>query len=164
VRAEQRRRLDALATDVMASSPVARLADDQWLRQCDLAFDIGERLTLDRATVDAIAARIVAAGAHVLISSVHAHAFCGDHDKARMCVRAAEHWWGEDLAGERDRWLFVGDSLNDQSCFAYFPVSAGVANVRQWLMRLAPPPAFVADGEGGYGFAEIVELVLAARK
>jgi hydroxymethylpyrimidine pyrophosphatase-like HAD family hydrolase len=163
VRAEQRRRLDALAKEVLAQIPAARLADDQWLRLCDLAFDIGERQKLDRATVDAITARIAAAGAHVLISSVHAHAFCGDHDKARMCVRAAERWWGVDLDGERDRWLFVGDSLNDQSCFAYFPVSAGVANVRHWLDRLAPPPAFVADGEGGHGFAEIVELILAAR-
>jgi hydroxymethylpyrimidine pyrophosphatase-like HAD family hydrolase len=162
-RAEQRRRLDALAAAVQAELPTARLADDQWLRVCDLAFDVGERQKLDRASIDAITARIVAAGARVLISSVHAHAFYGDHDKARMCVRAARDWWGVDLDAERNRWLFVGDSLNDQACFAYFPLSAGVANVRPWLDRLAPPPAFIADGEGGVGFAEIVAVLLRAR-
>ncbi len=156
-------KLRALADAIVRDVPGARLADDQWLRRCDVAFDIGETQTLDRATVDAICARIRAAGARCITSSVHAHAFYGEHDKAAMCARAARAWWGLELDGARERWLFVGDSLNDQPCFAYFPVAAGVANVRRYLDRLAPPPAYVADGEGGFGFAEIVDVILRSR-
>jgi len=156
-------KLRALADDLVRDIPGARLADDQWLRRCDVAFDIGETQQLPRPTVDAICARIRAAGARCITSSVHAHAFFGDHDKAAICARAARAWWDVDLDITRDDWLFVGDSPNDQPCFAYFPVAAGVANVRRYLDRLAPPPAYVADAEGGYGFAEIVDVVLEAR-
>jgi len=156
-------KLRALAEEIVRDVPGARLADDQWLRRCDVAFDIGETQQLPRATVDAICARIRAAGARCITSSVHAHAFFGDHDKAAMCVRAARAWWDVDLDATRGDWLFVGDSPNDQPCFAYFPVAAGVANVRRYLDRLAPPPGYVADAEGGHGFAEIVELLLRSR-
>ncbi len=159
----QNEKLRALAAEIVRDIPGARLADDQWLRRCDLAFDIGETQQLPRATVDAIAARIRAAGARCTSSSVHTHAFYGDHDKAAMCARVAHSWWGVDLDITRDDWLFVGDSPNDQPCFAYFPVAAGVANVRRYLDRLAPPPGYIADAEGGYGFAEIVNLLLANR-
>ncbi len=159
----QAARLRTLADEVVRDVSGARLADDQWLRRCDVAFDIGETQKLPPATVDAICERIRAAGARCITSSVHAHAFFGDHDKAAMCARAARAWWGVDLDGTRADWLFVGDSPNDQPCFAYFPVAAGVANVRRYLDRLAPPPGYVADAEGGYGFAEIVGVVLASR-
>jgi hypothetical protein len=156
-------RLRALADAIVRDIAGARLADDQWLRRCDVAFDIGETQTLSPATIDAIAARIRAAGARCITSSVHAHAFFGDHDKAAMCARAARAWWNLDLDATRADWLFVGDSPNDQPCFAYFPVAAGVANVRRYLDGLSPPPAYVADSEGGHGFAEIVNLVLDGR-
>ena len=45
-----------------------------------------------------------------------------------------------------------------------FPLSAGVANVRRYLDVLDPPPVFIADGEGGEGFAEIARVVLDARR
>jgi HAD superfamily hydrolase (TIGR01484 family) len=160
---EQRRKLDVMAQKILAEVPGSRLANDQWLRRRDVAFDIGETHTLPQVTIDAIVTRIQQAGARVLISSVHAHAFFGDHDKARMCERFARQFLDEDLAARRDGWLFVGDSPNDQSCFAYFPYAAGVANVRRYLDVLKPPPRFIADGEGGHGFAEIVSLLLAAR-
>jgi HAD superfamily hydrolase (TIGR01484 family) len=160
---EQRRKLDIMAQRILTEVPGSRLANDQWLRRRDVAFDIGETQTLPQETIDAIVTRIRQAGARVLISSVHAHAFFGDHDKARMCERFARQFLDEDLPARRDDWLFVGDSPNDQSCFAYFPNAAGVANVSRYLDVLTPPPRFIADAEGGYGFAEIVSLLLDAR-
>jgi hydroxymethylpyrimidine pyrophosphatase-like HAD family hydrolase len=106
---------------------------------------------------------IHAAGARSLVSSVHAHAFFGAHDKATGAAAAVKAVLGRELGAERDRWLFVGDSGNDAAAFAYFPVSAGVANVRAHLGRLPVPPAFVASAERGAGFAEIAALVLRAR-
>jgi HAD superfamily hydrolase (TIGR01484 family) len=160
---EQRRKLDVLAQEILRDVPGARLANDQWLRRRDVAFDIGETQTLSKEMVDAIVERIKAAGARVLISSVHAHAFFGSHDKAKMCERVAREFLGVDLDATRADWLFVGDSPNDQSCFAYFPCAAGVANVRRYVDVLAPPPAYVATREGGAGFAEIVTMLLANR-
>jgi HAD superfamily hydrolase (TIGR01484 family) len=157
------RQLAALAVDILRDVPGAKIADDQWLRRCDFAFDIGETQQLERSVIDEICRRIVAAGARVVTSSVHAHAFFGDHDKAKMCERVARAWWDEDLATTKGEYLFVGDSPNDQACFSYFPNSVGVANVRRYLDRLAPPPAYVTDGEGGHGFAEVVSLLLSSR-
>jgi hypothetical protein len=96
----------------------------------------------------------------VLVSSVHAHAYFGDHDKASMLVRLARERFGVDLPRERDRWLFVGDSPNDQAGFSFFPLSVGVANVGKSIDRLSPPPAYVTPSEGGHGFAELVDLIL----
>jgi hydroxymethylpyrimidine pyrophosphatase-like HAD family hydrolase len=157
-------RLAAIRDDVLAHEPRARLAEDQWLRRCDVAFDIGETQTLASDEVAAIVARIEGAGARAITSTVHAHAFFGDYDKARMLVRLAGALWGEDLDGaDRARYLFVGDSPNDQAAFAHFPISAGVGNVRRFLDRLNPAPRYLATADGGHGFAEIVDIVLRNR-
>lgn len=158
-----RRSLDALAEALVRDVPGARVADDQWLRRCDLAMDIGETQTLPAPIVDELCRRIRAAGARCITSSVHAHAYFGDYDKARMCARIATDWWQEDLAATRGDYLFVGDSPNDQPCFAWFPLAAGVANVSRYLDRLSPPPGYVAELEGGWGFAEIVSFLLERR-
>ena len=163
VRAAARPRLDAIRDEVLKNVPRARLADDQWLRLCDVAFDIGETQTLAPDEVADICRRIAAGGARSTVSTVHAHAFFGDFDKAKMAVRLAREIWNEDLDAARDQYLFVGDSPNDQAGFAYFPVSAGVANVSRYAAELTPPPAYVATAPGGHGFAEIVSTILAAR-
>lgn len=162
-RAHARPRLNAIIADVLASVPRARLADDQWLRRCDVAFDVGETQTLGADEIAAIAERIVAAGARVLVSSVHAHAYFGDHDKAAMLVRLARERFGEALDEERRRYVFIGDSPNDQAGFAYFPLSVGVANVARYASSLSPPPRYVTPSPGGHGFAELMQLVLAHR-
>jgi hydroxymethylpyrimidine pyrophosphatase-like HAD family hydrolase len=163
VRAEQRSRLDALRADLLARLPFARLAEDQPLRRVDVAFDVGERQHLDGAQIATLVEAIRAHGARTLLSTVHAHAFYGDHDKAAMLLRLAGELWGDDEATLRRRYLFVGDSPNDQAGFTFFPLSVGVANVARFAGRLAPPPAFITDGAGGHGFAELVDRLLALR-
>ena len=49
------------------------------------------------------------------------------------------------------------------AAFSYFPLSAGVANVRAHLAQLPRAPAFVATADRGRGFAEIAATILAAR-
>ena len=41
-------KLRALSDAIVRDIPAARLADDQWLRRCDVAFDIGETQQLPR--------------------------------------------------------------------------------------------------------------------
>jgi hydroxymethylpyrimidine pyrophosphatase-like HAD family hydrolase len=146
--------LAAIRQQLAAAAPWAVLADDQWARRYDLAYDVGERL---RGLIEA-------AGARCLISSVHAHALLGDYDKASGVERACAQALGLQLsAAERARWLFVGDSGNDAAAFGYFPLSAGVANVREHLARLPVLPRYVSSADRGRGFAEIAEVVTGRR-
>jgi hydroxymethylpyrimidine pyrophosphatase-like HAD family hydrolase len=71
--------------------------------------------------------------------------------------------FGIDLDAERDRFVFAGDSPNDQPMFGFFPNSVGVANLRRFLPSLASAPAYLTKAEGGRGFGELAELLLEAR-
>jgi hypothetical protein len=44
--------------------------------------------------------------------------------------------------------------------FAYFGNSVGVANIRAFASELEAPPAWVTRAEGGWGFAEMVAVLL----
>lgn len=164
VRVEQRRRLEQIRARVARELPEVREADDMWARRCDLAFDVGERVQLARATVDALVRLIESEGAHSSVSSVHAHAQFGDHDKARGVARALESLWNLDASVVKRNFAFVGDSGNDAAAFAWFDWTAGVANVARHLERLPCPPRFVAMEECGAGFAEIAAQILRARR
>jgi hydroxymethylpyrimidine pyrophosphatase-like HAD family hydrolase len=59
--------------------------------------------------------------------------------------------------------VFVGDSANDAAMFEFFPLSVGVANVVDVMDHLPMPPAYLTVAEGGGGFAEVAERILAAR-
>jgi hydroxymethylpyrimidine pyrophosphatase-like HAD family hydrolase len=69
--------------------------------------------------------------------------------------------FGIDIDAERDRFVFAGDSPNDAPMFAFFPNAVGVANVREFIDRIATLPAYVTRGEAGAGFAELTEFLLA---
>lgn len=162
-RQEQQRRLARLSADLLERFPSARLADDQPLRRVDVAFDIGERQQLAPAEIAALVDAIRGHGARALVSTVHAHAFYGDHDKATMIIRLAGRLWGDSAATVRERYVFVGDSPNDQAAFALFPCAVGVANLARYRDQLAPPPRYITTRPGGHGFAELVAQLLRAR-
>jgi HAD superfamily hydrolase (TIGR01484 family) len=162
-RARQAVRLVQIRARVARELPALRVSSDAWARRCDLAFDVGEEVQAPRAEVEQLVAIIEAEGAHATVSSVHAHAQLGDHDKARGAARAARLLWQLDADEVRARFLFVGDSGNDAAAFAWFAHSAGVANVAKFLDRLPVAPGFVASAECGEGFAEIARSVLTKR-
>lgn len=163
VRAEHCAALAKLRERVAAEAPWALGTDDSWARRCDLTWDVGERVQLEAAKIEALRALVEAAGARCLVSSVHAHAMFGDYDKAIGVVRACKAALGEHIDRAPERWLFIGDSGNDAAAFAYFPLSAGVANVREHLARLPVPPRYVSDADRGRGFAEIAAVIAGHR-
>ena len=163
-RDESARLLARIRDRVARDMPDVRVAQDQRARRCDLAFDIGETVQLAPDRIEQLTQLIEAEGARSAVSSVHAHAVPGDWDKAKGVRRGFAEVLGVDLAAERDRWLFVGDSGNDAEAFAWFPGSVGVANVAEHLDRLPIPPAFVTVRERGGGFAELADAVLAHRE
>ena len=157
-------RLAALSDDLVRTVPFARRSDDSALRITDVAFDIGETQHLEQAQIDAITGRCRELGARTLVSSVHAHACFHAADKARMSARVASLLWGEAEAEVAAGYAFVGDSPNDQAAFAFFDASIGVANVARYAAQLRPPPRYVTPSAGGHGFAEAIEVILAAHR
>ena len=80
-----------------------------------------------------------------------------------MARRLLDAELGIDAERAPGRVLFIGDSPNDEPMFRAFPVSVGVANIRRVAARMSHLPAYVTRGEGGAGFVELAEHLLAAR-
>jgi hydroxymethylpyrimidine pyrophosphatase-like HAD family hydrolase len=59
-----------------------------------------------------------------------------------------------------DRWVYVGDSTNDQVMFEHFAHSVGVANIRRFEAQLTHPPRYITAAERGAGFAELARHLL----
>ena len=97
------------------------------------------------------------------VSSIHVNGWFGGHNKltgARWIVRELLR---RDLDAEIERWLYVGDSTNDQLMFQHVPHSIGVANVRRFEAELSHMPRYITPSERGAGFAEVAAHVLAHR-
>ena len=103
------------------------------------------------------------AGAVAKISSIHVNTWFGEYDKLTMSKRFFAEVFALDLDDCKEMVVFSGDSLNDGPMFSYFPHSVGVANVLQFINELHSQPAWVTENEGGYGFAEMVDVLLSER-
>lgn len=157
------RRLQAAAARVLAEVPGAALAQDSAGRECDIAIDHSEFAHLDDAAIARVVAVMRAEGLNATVSSIHVNGWIGEHTKLTAAHWMVRRLFGRALADEIDRWVYVGDSTNDQAMFAAFPLSVGVANLRRFADRLDVWPAYLADGERGAGFAEVARAVLGGR-
>ena len=163
-RRANRERLAAIGAKILAAVPGTALASDQLYREADLAIDFCEDVApLPRAAIDRVVALMEAEGMTAKVSSIHVNGWFGAYDKLAMTKTLFAEAFAIDLDRERDRFVFAGDSPNDAPMFAYFPHSVGVANVRAFADRIATLPAYVTEREAGAGFAELADLLLAAR-
>jgi HAD superfamily hydrolase (TIGR01484 family) len=163
-RRRNRERLDSLAAQVLAAVPGTALASDQPYRELDLAIDVREDVPpLADADIDKVVATFHAIGATCKVSSIHVNGWFGSFDKLSGCRSFVRDRFDRDLDAERDRWLFVGDSPNDEPLFAAFPVSVGVANVTAFTARMSSLPRYVTSKVGGFGFAELAARILELR-
>lgn len=165
VRAENRQRLLAVQDEILARVPGTALASDQLYRETDLAIDYCEDVKpLDQETVEQICGIFNRHGATCKVSSIHVNGWFGEYDKLGMTKTLIKEQWSIDLDVEKERFLFCGDSPNDEPMFQYFPYTAGVQNVMRFAGDMRYLPSFVASQEGGEGFAEIIELLLKKRQ
>ncbi len=158
------RQLQAVAQRVLAELPHARLSQDSPGRETDIAIDHSEFTHLHEADIQRVVALMREGGLNATVSSIHINGWIGHHDKlegARWIVRTQ---LGRDLDAEREHWVYVGDSTNDARMFGHFPHSVGVANVARFWAQLSHRPRYVTRGERGAGFAEVAQVVLAARQ
>jgi HAD superfamily hydrolase (TIGR01484 family) len=163
-RAANAPRLARAAQRVQREVPGVRLAADSAGRVTDLAIDHAEHARLTEPEIARVVAVLRAEGMQATVSSIHVNGWFGDHDKlsgARWIVRRR---LGRDIDAERERWVYVGDSTNDQRMFAHFPLSVGVANLLAFASALEVWPAYLTEGERGAGFAEVAHRLIEARR
>ena len=159
-RAANRARLAALAEAIVAEVPGCAVAADQAFREADLAIDFREDVApLPDAAIDRIVALFEAAGATAKVSSIHVNGWFGAYDKRT----AAERLLREAFGLEPAQCLYAGDSPNDEPLFAAFPLSVGVANVRDEAHRMRHLPAYVTEARSGAGFVELAAHLLRLR-
>jgi HAD superfamily hydrolase (TIGR01484 family) len=164
-RAANTQRLQAVAARVLQDVPGALLAQDSAGRVTDIAIDHSEFTHLPPERVAQAVALMQQAGMTATVSSIHINGWFGDHNKWTAARWMVQRLFGRDLLaeGERERWVYVGDSTNDQLMFERFPLSVGVANLQRFAAELRVWPAYITQGERGTGFAEVAQAVLAAR-
>lgn len=164
VRKQNHARLQAVAARVLREVPGAALAQDSAGRETDIAIDHSEFHRLDTAQINQVVSIMRAEGLHATVSSIHINGWIGDHDKWQGACWIARELLGRDLPSQVGRWIYIGDSTNDQVMFQHFPHSVGVANIRRFVDQLQYPPRWITQGERGAGFAEMAQRLLADRR
>ena len=162
-RSVNRVRMAAVTQRVLREVPGMQLSRDSGGRETDLAFDYDEFDHHPPETVERVLCILKDMGMQTTVSSIHIHGCFGDFDKwqgARWIVRELLQ---RDLTAELDRWVFVGDSGNDQPMFQHFVHSVGVANIAHVAARLAHLPTYITRQPRGAGFCEVAQAILATR-
>lgn len=156
-------KLQQVAQRILSEIPGTTLSQDSAGRETDIAIDHAECVTLAPDKVAQVVALMQSEGMQATVSSIHINGWYGSHNKwtaARWMVATLFH---RNLDDELDRWVYVGDSTNDQLMFRHFPHSVGVANIHQFDGQLQHWPRYETVGERGAGFAEVAHAILQAR-
>lgn len=163
-RARNFARMQQAAQRVLREVAGAHLAEDSPGRECDMAIDHSEFHHLDAPRIAAVVRILREEGMNATVSSIHINGWYGTHHKLDGAHWIVRERLGRDLDREIHRWVYVGDSTNDQRMFEAFPHSIGVANIRRFLPELTHQPRYVTPSERGAGFAEVVRHLLAHRR
>ncbi len=162
-RAANTLRLRQVASRLLLEVPGATLARDSAGRVTDIAIDHSEFAQLPPAAIAQVLALMRAEGMTATVSSIHVNGWFGSHSKWSAACWMTRRLFGRELHEEIDRWVYVGDSTNDQPMFERFALAVGVANLRRFAAELTVWPAYITQAERGEGFAEVARLLLAAR-
>lgn len=148
-------RLKQVGAALQRKFPDIGYTQDQPFRLTDIAFDIGQAVTVPGDVAMAATAWLIDEGIQAKQSSIHINAWLGDHSKSTAAIA-----WLEQQGIAMEDCLFIGDSPNDESMFEHFPSSVGVANIGRFIDQMTYLPNFVTKSAGGFGFAEVAEVLV----
>ncbi len=157
-------RLQATLARIEREVSGAQRARDSAGRVTDIAIDHSEFTRLPAAAIAQVVALMREEGMTATVSSIHINGWYGAHDKLSGARWMVQRLFGRELNNEMTRWVYVGDSTNDQTMFGAFALSVGVANVMHFDQQMHTWPAFITQGERGAGFAEVAAALLGARR
>lgn len=163
-RTQNQARMAQVARRVMRELPQVQQSQDVGGRETDLSFDYAEHHRLPPETVQHVLAILQDEGMHTTVSSIHIHGCFGNFNKWQGAQWIVQELLGRTLTQELDRWVFVGDSGNDQAMFEHFVHSVGVANIARFAPQMQHLPTYVTPSERGAGFAEVAQALLQARQ
>ena len=144
--------------------PGSRLAQDIAGRVTDIAIDHSEFAHLSPQQIEQVVAVMRSEGMNATVSSIHINGWFGEHTKLSGARWIVQRLLERELEAERERWVYVGDSTNDQLMFGHFALSVGVANLMVFADQLSVWPAYMTHGARGAGFAEVAQRLLATRR
>ena len=149
---------------VRAKYPNVKVSMDQFSRFNDFAFNYAEEKedALSFETAKDILATAESVGAHGNVSSIHVNTWFGDYDKLPMTLLYFKEKLGIDDPASCA--IYFGDAANDEHMFEHFPISCGVANIAKYARYMEHLPKYVTSGEGGKGFAEAADILIALKK
>ena len=156
-------RMQQVAARVVREVPGAVISQDSAGRETDIAIDHSEFVHLPPAAIAQAVQIMQEEGMNATVSSIHINGWYGAHNKLEGARWIVAELFGRNLDTEMERWVYVGDSTNDQLMFEAFPHSVGVANIRRFEAELSHKPRYITKGERGAGFAEVAAALLAAR-
>lgn len=160
-REDNLQRLNKVKEEILSSIPGAQVASDQFCRAMDLAIDFCEDVKpLPMSDVQRIVDIFKKHGAMAKVSSIHVNGWFGDYDKLSMCKIFSQEILGLDIEAQQDQVAFVGDSPNDESMFSFFNNAFAVKNFEKFKDQVKALPKYIANLDGGKGFAEITEQIL----
>ena len=155
-------RMQEVAMRVLREVPGTRLSQDSPGRETDMAIDHSEFASLSADDIARVVAVMRRAGMNATVSSIHINGWFCTHNKLEGARWIVRQLWGRDLDAEMDRWVYVGDSTNDQQMFQHFRNSVGVANICRFEAELIHLPRYITPSERGAGFAEVASAILEA--
>lgn len=153
-------RMQKVAQRVLHEVPGSTLARDSAGRETDIAIDHSEFAHLSGADIARVVEILQSEGMTATVSSIHVNGWYGTHNKLQGARWIVRELLGRDLDAERARWVYVGDSTNDQIMFEAFDNCIAVANIHRFLPELVHLPHYVSRSERGAGFCEMVDRLL----
>jgi HAD superfamily hydrolase (TIGR01484 family) len=164
-RALRAQRLEGIAKRILAEVKGCAIASDQPYREADLAIDFREDVPpLPMESVQRIVEIMEEEGLTAKASSIHVNGWFGGYDKLSTARQMLREDFAIEVDAQRERFVFAGDSPNDQPMFAFFPHAVGVANVREMESLMTKLPAWITPSPGAAGFVELAEALLQASR
>ncbi|MDO8718803.1 MAG: HAD-IIB family hydrolase [Polaromonas sp.] len=163
-RAANHTRMQQVSQRVLREVHGSVLAQDSAGRETDIAIDHSEFSHLPPERIVQAVRIMQSEGMNATVSSIHINGWFGAHNKLEGARWVVRELLGRDLDAEIGRWVYVGDSTNDQLMFEAFAHSVGVANIRRFEAQLSHQPRYITEGERGAGFSEVAAALLEARR
>lgn len=156
----EKKKLNHIGNEILREVKGTALASDQDYREFDLAIDFCEDVPrVSEEGVSKIVEICKKYNVNTKVSSIHVNIWFGSHTKLTTTKLFVKNELNIDMDKENERFVFCGDSQNDEPMFEYFKNSVGVANVMNFKNRLKTFPAYITKKESGEGFAELASLL-----